>query len=140
MITANEQIRLHRHDEVADILRLVVFLKVIAHVAAERRAGNHAAHHIHQHCQRRPLRPADRLHRATIERDIRIGGLTSLGVERITERDALAAPRRTPDFPARGDRRRHIQIKWRFLARRCRHRDRAGAEQADTAAPGRHRL
>src|SRR4030088_2679418 len=81
-IATDEQIGLHRHDEMADVLRLVLVLEMIAYVAAERRAGNDSAHHVHEHRQRRTFRAADRLHRAAIERDVRVGSLTALGVER----------------------------------------------------------
>ncbi len=112
----------------ADVLRLVVFLEMIAHVAAERCAGNDATHQVHEHRQRRTFRPADRLHRAAIERHVWIGGLTAPGVERIAERDLLTAPRGAPDFPSRGYRRRHVEIERHFLAARRGHRNRAGAE------------
>ena len=70
-VSADKQVRLHRHDEMADILRSFIILEMIAHVAAERCAGNHAAHHVHQHRERRTLRAADRLHRAAIECNVR---------------------------------------------------------------------
>lgn len=100
----------------ADILRRFVILEMVADFAAEGCSGNHTAYHVHQHRQRRPFRATDRLHRAAIERNVRIRRLAALGVERVTKRDRLPTPRRAPDLAARSDRRRHVEIKQRLLA------------------------
>src|SRR5262249_38050038 len=79
-----------RQEEVADILRAVIDLVLVADVAAVIRARNHAAENVHEHGKAGALVGADRQHHAA-QGGLGIAGRMPVGVERIAEGALLAA-------------------------------------------------
>ena len=129
VVLGDEQVGLHRQEEVADVLRRGRRLVLVADLAAEIGARDHAAENVHEHRDAGALVLADRQHHAAGERGLGVGGRAALGVERIAQRDAFAAALGLADFAARRDRGRHVEDDRPVLAGRRRHAERIGAEQ-----------
>src|SRR5438445_2801042 len=98
----NEQVRPHREEEVSYVLWPVEDLVLIGDVAGKARAREHASEDVHEHRTARALRSSDRQHHA-LQGFRRVGRGTPFPVERVAQRNFLAALLGDTDLAARGD-------------------------------------
>src|ERR1019366_342192 len=95
----------------ADILRTIEILRLIADIACKSRSGKHTAKNIHHHGEAGAFRAAYRQDHS-LKCLGRIGGRLPFGIQSVAFRYGVAPSQGLTNLAARRDRRGHIQHEW----------------------------